>query len=146
MTKAIVMNTLNGAVSEYDNFEFQSGTPTHAGAATGLFALGGNTDLGLPIVAQALTGKALFGASVKKFLDLVYFSLAGSGTSSLIVQGAVAAYVYTFPVRAPGESRARPGRGIRENYLALGYSNTDGADFRLDRIEALVNASQNRRV
>ena len=97
-------------------------------------------------MAQAITGKALFGASVKKFLDLVYFSLAGSGTSSLIVQGAVAAYVYTFPVRAPGESRARPGRGIRENYLALGYSNTDGADFRLDRIEVLVNASQNRRV
>lgn len=146
MTKAIVMNTLTGAVSEYDNFQFQSITPTVAGSATGLFALGGNTDLGLPIVSRVLTGKTLFGASVKKFLDLIYFSLLGSGTSSLIVQGAIAAYVYTFPVRAPGESRVRPGRGIRENYLAFGYSNTDGADFRLDRIEVLVNASQNRRV
>lgn len=146
MTKAIVMNTLTGAVSEYDNFQFQSITPTLAGSATGLFALGGDTDLGLPIVSHVLTGKTLFGPSVKKFLDLIYFSLLGSGTSSLIIQGAVAAYVYTFPVRAPGESRARPGRGIRENYLAFGYSNTDGADFRLDRIEVLVNASQNRRV
>ena len=146
MTKAIVMNTLTGAVSEYDNFGFQSITPTHAGAATGLFALGGDTDLGEPIVAEVITGKTLFGPSVKKFLDLVYFSLIGTGTSALIVQGAVAAYVYTFPVRAPGVSRARPGRGIRENYLAFGYSNTDGADFRLDRIEVPVNASNTRRV
>lgn len=146
MTKAIVMNTLTGAVSEYDNFQFQSITPTLAGSATGLFALGGSTDVGSPIVSQVLSGKTLFGTSTKKFLDLVYFSLTGSGISSLIVQGAVAAYAYTFPVRPAGESRAKPGRGIRENYLAFGYSNTDGADFRLDRIEVKVNTSQTRRV
>ena len=40
MTKAIVMNTLTGAVSEYDNFGFQAVTPTMAGNATGLYALG----------------------------------------------------------------------------------------------------------
>lgn len=146
MTKAIVLNTLTGAVSEYDSFAFHAITPTHAGSVLGLYALGGNLDIDQPVVATVTTGKTLFGASVKKFPDLIYFSLLGSGTSSLIVQGAVAAYTYTFPVRSPGVSRVRPGRGIRENYLAFGYSNTDGADFRLDRIEVPVNASQTRRV
>lgn len=146
MTNAIVLNTLTGAVSEYEGFAFQSVTPSHAGSATGLFTLGGDTDAGLLIVAEIATGKQLFGASVNKFLDLIYFSVRGSGISSLIVQGAIAAYVYTFPVRPTGESRARPGRGIRENYLAFGYSNTDGADFTLDRIEVSVNPSHTRRV
>jgi hypothetical protein len=146
MSKAIVMNTLTGAVSEYDNFEFQSITPTHAGSATGLFSLGGSTDLGALIVAEVMTGKTLFGPSVKKFVDLVYFAMRGSGISALLVQGAVAAYAYTFPVRASGESRAKPGRGIRENYLAFGYTNTDGADFRLDRIEVSVIPAETRRV
>jgi hypothetical protein len=72
--------------------------------------------------------------------------MRGSGISALLVQGAVAAYAYTFPVRASGESRAKPGRGIRENYLAFGYTNTDGADFRLDRIEVSVIPAETRRV
>ena len=48
----IACNTLTGAVSEYTGFGFQSLTPTHAGSANGLFALGGDTDAGLPIVAN----------------------------------------------------------------------------------------------
>lgn len=146
MTKAIIMNTLTGAVSEYDGFAFQSITPTHAGSVLGLYTLGGNLDVAAPIVASVVTGKTLFGASVKKFLDMVYFALKGSGISTLIVQGALTSYAYAFAVRSAGESRAKPGRGIRENYLAFGYSNTDGADFQLDRIEVSVEASKTRRI
>ena len=51
-----------------------------------------------------------------------------------------------MPELATGQSRSKPGLGIRENYLAFGYSNTDGADFRLDRIEVLVAESTRRRV
>lgn len=146
MTKAIVFNTLTGAVSEYDSFAFHAITPTHAGSVLGLYALGGNLDIDQPIVATVTTGKTLFGASLKKFLDLVYFALKGSGTSSLTVVGEATSYTYTFPVRATGVSRAKPGRGIRENYLAFGYSNTDGADFTLDRIEVPTSPSKNRRI
>jgi hypothetical protein len=42
-------------------------------------------------------------------------------------------------------SRAKPGRGIRENYLAFGLTKTDGLDFQLDRIEVEVNQSTQRR-
>ena len=146
MTKAIILNTLTGAVSEYDNFAFHSITPTRAGSVLGLYALGGDLDIDQPIVATVTTGKTLFGASLKKFLDLVYFSLKGSGTSSLTVTGEATSNTYTFPVRATGVSRAKPGRGTRENYLAFGYSNTDGADFTLDRIEVPTSPSKTRRI
>ena len=143
---AIAFNTMTGAVSEYDGFGFQSITPTHAGSATGLFALGGDTDDGRPIVATVTTGKQLWGGSLKKMLQMVYFSLKGSGTSTMTVTGENASHSYPFPVRPDGQSRSKPGLGIRENYLAFGYSNTDSADFQLDRIEVLVAESKNRRV
>lgn len=142
---AIVLNTLTGAVTEYTAFGFQSVTPTHAGSATGLFTLGGNTDAGLPIVATVTTGKKQWGTSLKKYLGAVFFALKASGTSALAVVGEGVSYSYPITVRAKGESRATPGRGIRENYLAFGYSNTDGADFQLDRIEVEVAQSKNRR-
>lgn len=142
----IALNTLTGAVSEYNNFDFQSITPTHAGDATGLYALGGDTDATQPIISTVTTGKTLWGASLKKFVEMVYFALKGSGTSRLTVHGESVSYAYPFPVRAAGESRSKPGRGIRENYLAFSYSNADdGNDFRLDRIEVAVGQSDSRR-
>lgn len=145
MTNTIVMNTLTGAVSEYTGFGFQCITPTHAGSATGLFALGGNVDIALPIISSVVTGKQMFGESLKKIAQAVYFAIKGSGVSTMTVTGEVVSYPYPFPVRANGESRSVPGKGIRENYLAFGYSNTDGADFQLDRMEVLVAESNNRR-
>lgn len=142
----IVMNTKTGAVSEYDNFAFQSITPTHGGSATGLFELGGEQDIDQPIVANILTGKTLFGGSLKKFLDMAYLSIKGEGTGTFTVKGEAVSYDYPVLVRPSGESRAKPGRGIRENYLAFGYSNADGADFQLDRMEVAVEPSKTRRV
>lgn len=143
---AIICNTLTGAVSEYSNFDFHTITPTHAGAATGLFELGGDTDLGFPIVASIVTGKKLWSGSLKKSMELMYFSIKGSGTSTARVVGGATSSTYTFPVRPGGQSRCKLGRGIRENYLAFGYSNTDGAPFQLDRIEVMVSESKTRRV
>jgi hypothetical protein len=142
----IVMNTKTGAVTEYDNFDFQSLTPTHAGSAAGLFRLGGDDDLGEPIVASITTGKTLWGATKKKFLDFIHFAMTGSGISGASVVTPSTTYEYEFQVRPAGVSRAKPGRGIRENYLAFGYSNLDGADFQIDRIEAAEQPSKNRKV
>jgi hypothetical protein len=139
---AIVMNTLTGAVSEYSNFEFQSITPTHAGSDAGLFLLGGDLDVAALIVSTVTTGLTQWSVSLKKFLGLVYFTMIGTGTSTLSVGG----YSYTFPVRDSGVSRCKPGSGIRKNLLAFTYSNTDGAQFRLDTIEVVVIESTTRRV
>ena len=142
----IVMNTLTGAVSEYDGFAFQSITPAHAASVMGLFALGGEDDAGNPIVSTITTGKAQQGSSLKKMLAAVYFAMKGTGASTLTVHGEQASYAYPFTGSPAGVARVRTGRGIRENYLAFAYSNTDGATFQLDKMEVLVAESKNRRI
>ena len=142
---AIVMNTLTGAVSEYSSFQFDSITPTHAASASGLFTLGGNTDDTVPIISTLVTGKTLRGDSTKNQADTVFFSVKGTGLGQLIVVGETQRYAYNFPIREAGESRAQPGKGIRENYLAYGYSNPNGDAFELDRIEAGIAKSKTRR-
>lgn len=141
---AIVLNTLNGAVTEYTGFSGAI-TPTHCGDHTGLYALSGDTDAGTPIVAQVVTGKQQWGTSLKKQVDMAYFGLKGSGSGRLTVLAEKATYSYNFAIRADGESRCKPGRGIRENYLAFGFSNPDGKDFQLDRLEVSLGTSSTRR-
>lgn len=144
---AIVVNTKTGAVSEYD-WNFQCITPQHLGDATGLYAIGGDTDNGAAINSSALTGVTLGSASNVNWLDAVYFSLQSSGQGALLLRTNtdVNPRSYTFVVRAKGESRATPPRGLRENYLAFGYANVGGVDFRLDRIEVPVGQSATRRI
>lgn len=142
---AIVMNTLTGAVTEYSNFDFQSLTPAYGGSVNGLFSFGGDLDLAQPVVARVVTGKTQWEQSLKLRLRMMFFALKGTGSSTAIVKTDSAEWTYTLPVQDNGESRAQPGRGIRENYLAFGYTNTDGADFQLDRIEVVDNRSTSRR-
>lgn len=142
----IVMNTLTGSVSEYATFDFDSITETHAGSATGLYMLGGDTDNGVAIVAEVITGKPLWDDQRKKRLDMVWLSMKGEGVAELIVRGENDEWRYDFPVRASGQSRAKPGLGIRENYLAFGFSNPGGEQFTLDQISVSVVQSNIRRV
>lgn len=141
----IILNTLNGAVSEH-SLAPQSITPTHMGDALGLYLLGGELDDTQPIVSEVLTGETLWGSSLKKLLNTLYFSMAGAGTCEAIVKSRNAEYRYSFPVRSTGQSRALTGRGIRDNYLAFGFTNPGGEYFQLDQIEALTAQSATRRV
>ncbi len=143
---AIVMNTLSAAVTEYSNFDFQSITPTHAGGATGLFLLGGDTDLDAPIVGEIKTPVPLRESTLKKHVEMLYFSMKGAGAAEATVFGETQNWTYSFPVRSPGQSRCQPGRGIRENYLGFGFRKPDGRAFTIDRIEVLMRESKTRRV
>lgn len=140
----IVMNTANGAVTDYD-WALQSITPTHAGAAAGLFALGGDTDAGAAIAARWKLPLTQMGTNVRKALDTCFLAIRSSGRGKLIVQGEANTWEYPFDVRANGVSRADPGAGIRENFLAVGYANVAGVTFRIDSVEIPVIASKARR-
>lgn len=142
----IVMNTTNGAVTEYTGFNFQSITPTRAGSATGLFSLVGETDNGALIVSRIQTGKTEWGGSKKSLIDKAFLAIAGAGTFTLHISGEAADYSYDFTAAASGQSRAQPGKGIRENYLSFGLSNSDGQAFQLDAMEILALKSSTRRV
>lgn len=141
----IVMNALNGAVTEYD-WALTSITPTRAGSPGGLHALGGDTDAGQPIAASITTGKRMWGDTIKKFVAYIYFAMTATGLGRARVETRAQTYAYEFPVQAGGVSRAVTGRGIRENYLAFGFDNMGGADFRIDAIEPKTATSNTRRI
>ena len=142
----IVCNTLTGAVSEYTRHNFQSITPTHGGSAAGLFALGGNTDAGLPIVASIKLPPTLRESTLKKRLGMVYLSMTGTGSAQLMVLGKTQNWPYSFALRDSGQTRCPVGGGIRENYLGFGLSNPQGQAFTLDRVEVLLLESKKRRI
>lgn len=142
----IVCNTLTGAVSEYTRHAFQSITPTHAGDATGLFSLVGDTDAGLPIVASIELPPTLRESTLKKYLGMVYLSMTGEGSAEFTVFGKTQDWTYPFPLRDSGQTRCKPGGGIRENYLGFGLTTPQGQAFTLDRVEVLLLESKTRRV
>lgn len=142
----IVCNTLTGAVSEYTRHTFQSVTPAHAGSATGLYAFGGDTDDGLPIVADIRLPPTLRESTLKKYLGMVYLSMSGQGMAEFTVFGKTQDWAYEFPLRDSGQTRCKPGGGIRENYLGFGLATPQGQAFTLDRVEVLLLESKNRRV
>lgn len=142
----IVCNTLTGAVSEYTRHAFQSITPTHAGDAAGLYAFGGDTDNGQPIVAEIRLPSTLRESTLKHSIQMAYLSMQGRGSARFTVHGSTQSWSYDFPLRASGQARCPVGRGIRENYLGFGLSNPAGQAFTLDRVEILDSASKSRRV
>lgn len=143
---AIVCNTLTGAVSEYSRHSFHAITPTHAGSATGLFELGGDTDNGLPIVAEIRLPATLRESTLKTAINMAYLSMTGSGTAEFIVHRPGGEFAYQFPLRPTGQTRCKPGNGIRENYLGFGVRNPSGQAFTLDRVEVLTLQSKTRRI
>lgn len=145
---AIVCNTLTGAVSEYARHGFQSITPTHGGSATGLFALGGDTDAGLPIVSEVRLPPTLRDENtLKKLIAMVYLSIKGGGCMRFTVYGEPpVVWSYTFGLSKSGQTRCEVGKGIRQNYMGFGLSNPAGQMFKLDRIEVQTLQSTSRRV
>lgn len=142
----IVMNTLNGAVTEYD-WTFQSITPEHAGTAVGLYALGGDFDADEPIAAEVTTGsKQWTGDSLKNLMAGVYLSISGEGSGELAVYTRQNTYAYPFDISATGVCRVKVGRGVRESYLAFSLRNVAGAGFRLDGMQTPSTTSKNRRL
>lgn len=139
--KTIVMNTATAAVTEYD-WIFQSITPTFAGSAAGLFSLGGDTDNTAPISGEIRSGRP--GSDTMQSLGDVFVATQGDGV--LLVDGRGGSWEYPGLARASGVIRFKPGRGIRERHLGLGFRNVAGAAFRLDSIDAEVFVSKSRRV
>lgn len=143
---AIVCNTLNGAVSEYTHFGFQSITPTHGGSATGLYEFVGDTDDGVPIVAVLNLPPTLRDTTLKKFMDMAYLSMRGAGTAEFTVFGVPDNWAYSFALRDSGQTRCVVGKGIRENYLGFGIRTPSGQAFTLDRVEIVTRNSSTRRI
>ncbi|WP_174863863.1 hypothetical protein [Comamonas jiangduensis] len=143
----IICNTLSGAVSEYSGHDFQSIIPTHGGSSDGLFAFGGDTDAGEPIVAEIRLPATLRQSTLKQQIQMVYLSMRGQGEAEFSVLGPGAqAWSYRFALRDSEQTRCPVGKGIRENYMGFALRTPEGQAFTLDRIEVMTAASKTRRV
>ena len=144
----IAFNLQSHAATEYD-WDFDSLTAKHATGTEGLVALGGGTDAGRPIEAQAMTPVGQHKSSLIKGLAMVYVSTPREqvqGLDVLVELPSGQCYAYPLQMQSHGVARAKPGRGIRESYLGFGVRNVAGADFEIERIEVQTHASATRRV
>jgi hypothetical protein len=143
----IVCNLATAAVTEYD-WAFASLSATRAASSDGLFELGGDDDDGAEIDAQYLTGITARDGTLKDGVESAYLSLTGAAGARgfFIVASPSETWSYEFEVLEAGVSRAKAGRGIRENLLGFGYGNRDGSDFSIERMEVRTTPSQKRRI
>ncbi len=150
---AIVMNTRTGAVTEYGaSFAFAGITQTHAANSSGLYTLGGATDAGTAI--SATFRGPYMGVDSATAPGDVYVGIRGDegankGNVRVLSGGKSAVrgteWQYALYAQTSGISRAKLGRGIRENFLAFGYVNTSGAAYTIRSMQVDINSSANRK-
>ncbi len=145
------INTRTNAVSEYDNWDFNSfakmGNKYLGASAAGLFELNGNDDAGANIRALVRSGifqvsgshlagfkAAYIGARIKDDAPDVYLRLIADDNK---------VYTYAVKVRDMKTSRVDFGKGLRHRYYAWELE-IPAADFDLDTIEFLPLVMQRR--
>lgn len=137
--KAWVMNTETTAASWYDNFDFESITQTPDGVLAvgpdGLYTLDADTDAGINIQAEVVSGLQDFGAPQTKRMDYMYFGYTSGGQISVtpeVYESGHAPVTYFLEQRdasAPRNSRVEPGKGLFGRYWRVTIRNVAGADF-----------------
>lgn len=140
---AIVMHTETFALSSYSNYPFNSFAQFNGvflGASdTGIFALTGPNDNGVPIQAAARVGITDFATSHLKRVDRVYVGYRADGDLVLrIFTDEVTQRDYrltaTGRVGLHG-NHARLGKGLTARYWQFELRNQNGADFDVNIIE-----------
>lgn len=139
----IVMHTESQALTEYDNYHFNSFAKfngVYLGAGDdGIFALTGADDDGVFIDAYARVGITDYGTSHLKRADRLYVGYRTDG--NLILRVITEDLVQRdYLLKATGKSgihgnHIRVGKGVEARYWQFEIRNKDGADFELDMIE-----------
>lgn len=142
------VNTRTGAVTEYENFAFNSfaslGGHYLGASANGLYALDGEDDAGTPTIAHLRSGYAQFGGSRYTSFKAAYLGLRGGGDIYLKLDtGDGKSYTYKAVVQGQQSTKVRLGKGLRARYFAFELI-TEGQDFDLDTIEFVPIVAQRR--
>lgn len=150
------MNTLNAAMSENTNFNFNSfaspGGLTLAAGKEGIYLLGGDTDQGNPIPASVRLGLTDFGTSVLKHVPNAYVGYTADGRLVMKVTttdgGKKKENWYGLAPRvadSPIEGRFDVVKGLVARYWGFEVVNVDGADFELDSLKVWPMQVQRRK-
>lgn len=131
----LVVNVTTGAVSRYENFDFDEfrviDGKLHGINAEGLFLLDGDTDNGVPIDASFSLGKSAFGTPNVKTLLSAYITGQSKLPLKMRVRSEQGTFVYDADTQADlnKNMRIKLGRGLRSAFYGLEVYNRAGADF-----------------
>ena len=143
-----VMNTRTAAVTEYDNFVFNSfaklGNKYIGASETGLYELLGDDDAGTDIVARIKGGLMQFGGTHLARLKAAYIATRGEEDFVLRIEtGDGVIYNYAVSTRDMRSTKVHMGKGQRSRYFSFELIST-GADFDLETIEFVPIMVQRR--
>lgn len=151
---AWVMNTESSAMSQYNNFGFESlaqvDGQVFAAGEDGLYLLGADDDAGTAIAASMQYGFLDFGSPQTKRLDSLYFGYTTDGQLKVNVEVLESGYPpapYTLEARtatAPRNNRVVPAKGLWGRYWRVELSNVNGAKFKVFDVNADVAVSARR--
>ena len=142
------INTRTGAVTEYQNYSFnsfcQNGHKYLGASASGLYELDGDDDAGSDIIAQIKSGFAQFGGSKYSSFKAAYLGMRGDGDIILKLEtGDNKSYTYQTVIQDMQSTKVRLGKGLRARYFSFELIST-GPDFDLDTIEFIPLVAQRR--
>lgn len=142
------MNVHTGAVTEYDNYAFNSfaqiGNRYLGASETGLYELNGDDDDGDDIIARLRSGFMQFGGTHLSRLKAAYIAARGEGDVILrIITGDGVTYDYQASTRNMRSTKVDMGKGQRARYFAFELI-TAGQDFDLDTLEFVPIVVQRR--
>jgi hypothetical protein len=143
------VNAATGAVSEYDNYAFNSfgnfGQMYLGADSEGLYELNGCNDEGSAIIARIRSGLAQLTQSRFTMLRDAYIGMRSDGSFVLrITTGEGEVYNYAFDNQNMKSTRVQLGKGMRTRYFSFELIST-GSDFDLDSVE-FIPLSSTRRV
>lgn len=147
--EAYAINITTGAVTQYTGFDFDNvlrfGDRFFGVRRDGVYELSGDTDNGEPIIAQVKTFNTDFGKTNLKRVPFVYV-VGEAGTDLQVGFAADKKPAINYPVGLVSEQgvqvgRAKAGLGMKGIYYNFTLTNTEGQDFSIDRLEAIVDAT-----
>ena len=143
-----VMNTRTNAVTEYQNWQFNSfaqiGHKYLGANAQGLFELNGERDDTTNIIADIKGGLMQFGGSRFSAFSAIYVGMRTEGPMIFkMIDGENNEFVYSVDVQDMKTTRIQTGKGLRARYWAFELIST-GPDFDIDSIEFIPVVSTRR--
>jgi len=148
--EAYAINLTTGAVTHYTNYPFDNilrfGAKYYGIAPTGIFEIGGSTDLTAQIDAHIKTFATKFGSDKMKRVPYVYSSgRSGGGVVVGVTADEGTTYEYESDwgeVLGSTNHRTQVGKGIRGVYYAFDVKNVNGGSLELDGIDVRVEKTE----
>lgn len=151
--KGVVVNTVTGAVTEYQNYGFDSfaviGGVTYAAGTDGIYELDSAvTDNTAPISAYFETGALDFNSEYLKRMEGVYAAYRTTGDIRVSVrtdEGKQYAYNMKYDgVPTIRQRRVPVGKGLKGKYWQIKFENVNGSGFGFDTMNILAHETVRR--